>query len=70
MSVLWETVLFRDCSKMTSCKTLYDNLYGTKKCTMFYSVKDNIPTYQKSNVVNTTKCPGCEENYVRKTRIT
>ena len=42
-------------------------LYDTKKCVMFCSVKDKIPTHQKSNVSYTIKCPGCGEDYVRKT---
>ena len=39
-------------------------LYDTKTCAMFCSVKDKIPTHQKSNVIYTIKCPGCGENYV------
>ena len=31
------------------------------------SVKDKIPTHQKSNVIYTIKCPGCGEDYIRKT---
>ena len=34
---------------------------------MFRSVKDKIPTHQKSNVIHTVKCPGCGEDYVGKT---
>ena len=42
-------------------------LYDTKKCAMFCSVKNKIPTYQKSNIFYTVKCPGCREDYVGKT---
>ena len=42
-------------------------LYDTKKCAMFCSVKDKIPTHQKSNVIYTIKCPGCGEDYIGKT---
>ena len=31
------------------------------------SVKDKIPTHQKSNVIHTIKCPRCGEDHVRKT---
>ena len=34
---------------------------------MFCSVRDNIHTHQKSNIIYTTKCPGCGEGYVEKT---
>ena len=34
---------------------------------MFCSVKDKIPTYQKSNFIYTIKRPGCGEGYVGKT---
>ena len=34
---------------------------------MFYSVKDKIPTHQRSNVIYTIKCPGCGEDYVGRT---
>ena len=34
---------------------------------MFCSVKDKIPTHQKSNVIYTTKFSGCGEDYVGKT---
>ena len=34
---------------------------------MFCSVKDKIPTHQKSNVTYKIKCPECGEDYVRKT---
>ena len=42
-------------------------LYDTKKCAMFCSVKNKIPTHQKSNAIYTIKCPRCGEDYVRKT---
>ena len=42
-------------------------LYDTKKCGKFSSVKDKIPTHQKSNVIYTIRCPGCSEDYVGKT---
>ena len=42
-------------------------LYDTKKCAMFCSVKDRIPTYQKSSIIYTMKCPGCAEDYIGKT---
>ena len=42
-------------------------LYDTKKCAMFCSVKNMIPTHQKSNAIYTIKCPRCGEDYVRKT---
>ena len=42
-------------------------LYDTKKCAMFCSVKDKIPTHQKSNVIYTIKCPGCGEDHIGKT---
>ena len=42
-------------------------LYDTKKCAMFYSVKDKNLTHQKSNVIYTIKCPGCGEDYIGKT---
>ena len=42
-------------------------LYDTKKCAMFYSVKDKIPTHQKSNVIYTIKCLGSGEDYIGKT---
>ena len=41
-------------------------LYNSKKCEMFCSVKDKIPTYQKSNVIYTIKCPGYGEDYAGK----
>ena len=41
--------------------------YDTKKCAMFCSVKDKIPTHQKSNVIYTIKCLGCGEDYIGKT---
>ena len=34
---------------------------------MFCSVKDKIPTHQKSNVIYSIKFPGCGEDYVGKT---
>ena len=34
---------------------------------MFCSVKDKIPTHQKSNVIYTRKCSRCGESYVVKT---
>ena len=34
---------------------------------MFCSVKDKIPSNQKSNVIYTIKSPGCAEDYVGKT---
>ena len=34
---------------------------------MFCSVKDKIPTHQKSNVVYSIRCPGCGDEYVGKT---
>ena len=34
---------------------------------MFCSVKDKIPTHQKSNVIYTIKWPECDEDYVGKT---
>ena len=34
---------------------------------MFCSAKDKIPTYQKSNVVCSIRCPGCGDEYVGKT---
>ena len=34
---------------------------------MFCSVKDKIPTHQKSNVIYTIKCSGCGEDYIGKT---
>ena len=34
---------------------------------MFCSVKDKIPTHQKSNVTYKIKCPECGEDYVGKT---
>ena len=34
---------------------------------MFCSVKDKIPSHQKSNVIYTIKSPGCAEDYVGKT---
>ena len=42
-------------------------LHDTKKCTIFCSVKDKIPTHQKSDIIYTIKCPGCSEDYVGKT---
>ena len=42
-------------------------LYDTKKCTMFCSVKDKIPTHQKFNVIYAVKYPECGENYVAET---
>ena len=38
-----------------------------KKYAMFCSVKDKIPTHQKSIVIYAIKCPGCDEDYVGKT---
>ena len=37
------------------------------QCAMFCSVKDQIPTHQKSNVIYSIKFPGCGEDYVGKT---
>ena len=34
---------------------------------MSCSVKDKIPTHQKSNVIYTINCPGCREDYLGKT---
>ena len=42
-------------------------LYDTKRCAMFCSVKDKIPTHQKSNVIYTIKCPRWGEDYIGKT---
>ena len=42
-------------------------LYDTKKIAMFCSAKDKIPTYQKSNVLYSIRCPGCGDEYVGKT---
>ena len=33
---------------------------------MFCSVKDKIPTHQKSNVIYIINCPGCGEDYAGK----
>ena len=41
-------------------------LYNTK-CTMVCSVKDRIPTHQKSNVIYQINFPGCGKDYVAKT---
>ena len=41
-------------------------VYETKKWAMFCSAKDKNPTHQKSNVVYKLKCPGCGEDYIRK----
>ena len=46
---------------------IFVTLYDTTKCAMFCSVKDKIPTHQKSNVIYTIKCPGCGEDYIGKT---
>ena len=34
---------------------------------MFCSAKDNIPIHQKANFIYKVTCPGCSEDYVRKT---
>ena len=47
-------------------KVKFVTLYDTKKCAMFCSVEDKIPTHQKSNVIYIIKCPGCDGDYVGK----
>ena len=47
---------------MTIC-----NVWCFVQCAMFCSVKDKIPTHQKSNVIYSIKFPGCGEDYVGKT---
>ena len=52
----------KTCIRKLKTNVKFVTLYETKKCAMFCSVKDKIPSHQKSNVTYTIKCPGCRED--------
>ena len=37
------------------------------RCFVLLKIRSKIPTHQKSNVIYTIKCPGCDEDHVGKT---
>ena len=60
-------ICIRKLKRCFKSNVTFFTLYDTKKCAMFFSVKDKISTHQKSNVIYTIKCQGCSEDYIGKT---
>ena len=48
-------------------EVIFKTLYTSRELSMLYSSKDQIPTDQKSNLINCFTCPGCKGKYIGKT---